>query len=117
MLTRTLEQAAGGQAWAIGCAHCRHGMIDAPEVSVLSANPTYLQRAIQAAQHDIQFCTCKAGVQMRAYLLRVWQGELKGRELDDEIPVPTVRYIPATIGLPVSVGGAAYALQEGKQSA
>jgi hypothetical protein len=67
-------------------------MVNAPELNALSTNPLYLQRAVQAANHDITFCTCEAGKRMRAYLARVWVAELKGKPIEADIPVPTIHY-------------------------
>jgi len=107
--TIAIAEITDSNRWAQGCDDCRFGMIDAPPLNALSANPLYLQRAIQAANHDIRFCTCQAGVKMRAYLGRVWISELKGRQIEPDYPVPTIHFVQATANVPVTVGGAAYA--------
>ena len=56
-----------GPTWARGCPSCTCGIVLAPELT--GAAPFYLERLVQALDHDITFCTCPAGKAYHASLL------------------------------------------------
>lgn len=102
LLSKTLAEQAGSHGWAYGCGQCRFGLVYAPEVNRHGSLSLYMQRAAQAANHDVEFCACQAGQQMQAYLRRVWATELKGRadvgairqRVAVETHVPSMRFTP-----------------------
>lgn len=87
--------------WGYGCDKCRYGYVYAPDPRTSASLPLYLQRAVQAANGDIEFCDCRAGIAARSSLRRTWTDELKLRpDLDaikgrvkDETAAPPIRYV------------------------
>ena len=57
--------------WAMGCDHCRFGLIDPPPVATSSA-PLYVARAIQHHHGYLAVCDCRAGVTYGQLLVRTW---------------------------------------------
>ena len=49
-----------GPSWSEGCYNCSHGIVKAPELT--RTVPLYLERLVQFDAHEIEFCSCKAGV-------------------------------------------------------
>lgn len=53
--------------WAQGCELCECGIQDAPPIVGVAS--LYMERLVQAIDHELTFCTCKAGVRYHAALL------------------------------------------------
>lgn len=54
------EITANGPEGAHGCPLCHCGIVSAPDL-VGAAVPLYLQRLVQAVDHELTFCGCQAG--------------------------------------------------------
>lgn len=71
-------------AWAMGCDHCRYGLIDPPPVAGYTAS-LVVARAIQHRHGYLAVCDCRAGQAYARLLNRVWN------QIDD-----ATEYVPAT---------------------
>lgn len=60
------EITANGPDHAAGCPLCKFGIVSAPELS--GAVPLYLERLVQAIDHNLTFCGCQAGKHYRIAL-------------------------------------------------
>lgn len=56
-----------GPEGAHGCPLCKFGIVSAPDL-VGAAVPLYLQRLVQAIDHELTFCGCQAGKHYRISL-------------------------------------------------
>lgn len=56
-----------GPEGAAGCPLCKFGIVSAPDL-VGAAVPLYLQRLVQAIDHELVFCGCQAGKHYRISL-------------------------------------------------
>ncbi len=64
-------QIANGPEWAQGCPDCSYGLVWVGEPLPIpkDALSVYGARRVQAANGELTFCECKAGVAMRRHLL------------------------------------------------
>ena len=60
------ELTANGPEQAAGCPLCKFGIVSAPDLS--GVVPLYLERLVQAIDHELTFCGCQAGKHYRIAL-------------------------------------------------
>jgi hypothetical protein len=110
-----------GPAYARGCPSCHYGIILAPEPS--GAVELYLERIVQALDHDITFCDCQAGKSYRVSLLNRRQIILEqhkrdeGRKPQHKSAVSKEALTPENtlrIDNPIDVARAAIAIEQAK---
>ena len=64
-----------GPEWASGCDKCKCGVLSAPDLT--GAVPLYLERLVQAVDHDIDFCNCEAGQKYQVSLRNRYQATIE----------------------------------------
>jgi hypothetical protein len=65
--TKTKELTEIIPTWAQGCDQCECGVLDAPPLTGLAS--LYMERLVQAIDHELTFCSCMAGTRYHAALL------------------------------------------------
>lgn len=64
-------QRAQDTEWARGCDACKYGVV--ASVDMTGVCEFYLERLIQTLRDQIEYCTCRAGVAYKAYMMNRYQ--------------------------------------------